>query len=758
MLSRIAESLFWIGRYVERAEDTARILDVQTQLILEDPGVDEETTCRSLLSIMGVDFDEDDPIDTAEVMRVLAYDTTSTASIAATMAAARESARRARETLSTSMWEAMNTTYRAIPSGHFRSMRPPVAFRWVRDRAAQINGIAEATMTRDEGYQFLVLGRSIERADMTSRLVATAAITSGSPGAPRCVPAVPTRRSCAPTRASRPSVAPPSSCCSTGSSRDRSSSASARPSAAWSGCSPPAPGPASRTRPSACSAGPAPSWSTARSATSSPSCPARWSDCNAPARWRPTRSARRYFAGAEATEWHGVRACSMQLRIAHTTGFEYDGKANTSFNEARLTPLTLPGQIVVHSRVEVSPTPWAYTYTRLLGFPGDGVRGARPAPLADGHRLGDGAHRPVPAPGPVMSWEDMRSDEIADLHTEFLTLPERVAPTEDLVARAREIADASATPSEAAREVCALVYREVKYVSGSTTVDAFAAHSWAERAGVCQDMAHIAIGALRSIGIPTRYVSGYLHPKGPRGRRARQGRVARVGRVVGRRLARLRPDQRHRARRPARDRGDWAATTTTSSRCRGSSPARAPRACSSTCRSPASSSVRPTGPDGCTTDQMSGRVGPSGRRTVVSAVIDGRQTTVATNDTASRHGPRRPPARRPPRSLSRHEDTGQEDAGCTKTAAKKTPARRPPGSQPRRPPAKKATRRRRPPRRRREEGAAKKTAAKKAPAKKAAKKTQRRRRPPAPPSPPRSCPTRPSSRSPGRPPTASPAR
>ena len=180
MLSRIAESMFWIGRYVERAEDTARILDVQTQLILEDPGVDEETTCRSLRSIMGVDCDKDAQIDTAEVMRVLAYDTSSTASIAATMAAARESARRARKTLSTSMWEAMNTTYRAIGSGHFRSMRPPVAFRWVRDRAAQINGIAEATMTRDEGYQFLVLGRSIERADMTSRLVATAALTSGS--------------------------------------------------------------------------------------------------------------------------------------------------------------------------------------------------------------------------------------------------------------------------------------------------------------------------------------------------------------------------------------------------------------------------------------------------------------------------------------------------------------------------------------------------------------------------------------------------
>ena len=147
-----------------------------------------------------------------------------------------------------------------------------------------------------------------------------------------------------------------------------------------------------------------------------------------------------------------------------------------------------------------------------------------------------------------MSWEDMRSDTVADVHTEYLALPDRVAPTEDLVGLAREIADASANPGEAAREVCALIYREVKYLSGSTTVDAFAAHSWTERAGVCQDVAHIAIGALRSIGIPARYVSGYLHPSPSPWSATGQRRVACLGRVVGRRLARLRPDQRHRAR------------------------------------------------------------------------------------------------------------------------------------------------------------------------------------------------------------------
>jgi transglutaminase-like putative cysteine protease len=204
---------------------------------------------------------------------------------------------------------------------------------------------------------------------------------------------------------------------------------------------------------------------------------------------------------------------SMQLRIQHTTGFEYDGKSNTSFNEARLTPLTLPGQIVVHSRVEVSPTPWAYTYRDYWGSQVTAFEVLDPHLSLTVTSTATVHTDRTPAPDPLLSWEQLRTDEVADVHTEFLALPERVAPTEDLVALAREIASASATPGEAARKVCALVYREVKYETGSTTVDAVAAHSWRERHGVCQDMAHIAIGALRSIGVPARYVSGYLHPQ-----------------------------------------------------------------------------------------------------------------------------------------------------------------------------------------------------------------------------------------------------
>jgi transglutaminase-like putative cysteine protease len=204
---------------------------------------------------------------------------------------------------------------------------------------------------------------------------------------------------------------------------------------------------------------------------------------------------------------------SMQLRIQHTTGFEYDGKANTSFNEARLTPLTLPGQIVIHSRVEVSPTPWAYTYKDYWGSQVTAFEVLDPHQSLTVTATATVATDRSPAGEPRMTWAEMRSPEIADLHTEFLTLPERVEPTRDLVTRTREIAEDSANPSEAARAVCSLVYNDVEYVSGSTSVDAFAAHSWKERTGVCQDMAHIVIGALRSAGIPARYVSGYLHPK-----------------------------------------------------------------------------------------------------------------------------------------------------------------------------------------------------------------------------------------------------
>ena len=177
MLSRIAESLFWIGRYLERADDTARILDVQLQVLVEDPSIDEARSCAQLLDVMGVEG-YSGVVNRWTILDLLAHNPDSGNSIAAAIDAAREGARGARETLSTDLWTAINMMWRGLPAA--RSRRPPDLFAWVRNSTAMIHGIAEATMTRDEGWNYFVLGRSIERVDMTARLLSTASLASSA--------------------------------------------------------------------------------------------------------------------------------------------------------------------------------------------------------------------------------------------------------------------------------------------------------------------------------------------------------------------------------------------------------------------------------------------------------------------------------------------------------------------------------------------------------------------------------------------------
>ncbi|OUE30484.1 hypothetical protein BFL35_09865 [Clavibacter michiganensis] len=179
MLSRIAESLFWIGRYIERSDGTARILDVHLQLLLEDPWIDEDTACRSLLSVMGSDVPSEDVLGRDDVLALLAVDRTQPASIAYSLGAARENARRAREIVSSELWECLNTTRARMPR-KIANDRVHEFFGWVRERSALAVGLVESGTSRDEAWQFFTLGRSIERADMTARLLATRALTEAS--------------------------------------------------------------------------------------------------------------------------------------------------------------------------------------------------------------------------------------------------------------------------------------------------------------------------------------------------------------------------------------------------------------------------------------------------------------------------------------------------------------------------------------------------------------------------------------------------
>ena len=172
MLSRIAESLFWIGRYVERAEDTSRLLDVHVHTLIEDPWVDEHLACRDVLSVMGVALPEG-RLDARRTTQRLAFDRGDTSSIVGALSAARENARGVREALSSELWEALNATYHALPAQQAAAERhgPGGFFRYVRERAAFIGGLLDGTMPRDDGWRFLVLGRSLERVDMTARLL-----------------------------------------------------------------------------------------------------------------------------------------------------------------------------------------------------------------------------------------------------------------------------------------------------------------------------------------------------------------------------------------------------------------------------------------------------------------------------------------------------------------------------------------------------------------------------------------------------------
>jgi uncharacterized alpha-E superfamily protein len=178
MLSRIAESMFWIGRYVERAEDTARLLQTHLRLIVEDTAAAEVDACRNLLALMCVDHVKDPT--PADLLRILGYDPSEPTSIYCSYAAARDNARRAREVIPLDLWECVNTTWHQLPTTPFGTTGAHVFLNWARERSAMFAGISRGIMVRDDGWQFMSMGRSLEQVDMTSRLVASASLTHGS--------------------------------------------------------------------------------------------------------------------------------------------------------------------------------------------------------------------------------------------------------------------------------------------------------------------------------------------------------------------------------------------------------------------------------------------------------------------------------------------------------------------------------------------------------------------------------------------------
>lgn len=178
MLSRVAESLYWLARYIERAEDVTRLLAVNFNALLDVPVIDDQRGWQAVLTITGDEglFKELYPSAAAPaVIDFLLWQTLNPNAVSACITRARENARGVREQISNEMWEHINRLYFLVREVDHAQVahNPSEFFRKVRDGAQAFQGISTATMTHGEAYEFIQLGLHLERADKTTRILNT---------------------------------------------------------------------------------------------------------------------------------------------------------------------------------------------------------------------------------------------------------------------------------------------------------------------------------------------------------------------------------------------------------------------------------------------------------------------------------------------------------------------------------------------------------------------------------------------------------
>lgn len=210
----------------------------------------------------------------------------------------------------------------------------------------------------------------------------------------------------------------------------------------------------------------------------------------------------------------------MRLSIDHVTGFRYDGQVHSSYNEARMTPINTPTQTVWSTRLEVEPAPWQRHWTDYWGTQVTTFEVHEPHDTltVHAHAVVDTHVRPAgwpddrTVPAQDLAWDGLTAPKVIDKLAEYLGQTPRTRPPAELAEAVAALRDRP--PRLAALDACRLIGDRVTYAPGATEVHSTAEDAWTGAQGVCQDFSHLAIGAVRSLGIPARYVSGYLHPEG----------------------------------------------------------------------------------------------------------------------------------------------------------------------------------------------------------------------------------------------------
>lgn len=200
-----------------------------------------------------------------------------------------------------------------------------------------------------------------------------------------------------------------------------------------------------------------------------------------------------------------------RMRVVHATGYAYRSPVTASFNEARLTPRSDSRQNVILNRVETVPATRQYRYLDYWGTAVTAFDLHAPHTelevTASSVVETDVDEHPQEKP----SWDDMRSEAVVDRFDEVLG-PTVYTPHSKRIARVGERIAKYHDPYEAVTAAANWVHSELAYVPGTTGVHSSGLDALREGKGVCQDFAHLSLILLRSMGIPARYVSGYLHP------------------------------------------------------------------------------------------------------------------------------------------------------------------------------------------------------------------------------------------------------
>ncbi|HUY16919.1 MAG TPA: transglutaminase family protein [Acidimicrobiales bacterium] len=205
---------------------------------------------------------------------------------------------------------------------------------------------------------------------------------------------------------------------------------------------------------------------------------------------------------------------SVAFAIRHVTGFSYDGVADSSYNEARMTPPTLARQVVRDASLRVQPYAELATYRDYFGTI------VTTFDLQEPHRrLQVVAEANVETRSETLRDTDLslgtlRSFEMADRFGEYLASTVRTTMSSGVIEELREVVPGRRDVHTTVVAVMDWVRERVAYKRGATLVSSTAQEVWDQRQGVCQDLSHVMIALLRTLGIPARYVSGYLYSKG----------------------------------------------------------------------------------------------------------------------------------------------------------------------------------------------------------------------------------------------------